>query len=775
MESKAANLASDDVLLRRHAEGVPDALSPLIARYVNLVYSTAVRQVRDPHLAEDIVQDVFLTFARKAARLRPGTVLPNWFFCTTRYFAANALKTRERRQRHEQQCAIMANDTHSSDPAAAAAAPEDPSAMLDEALASLGRRDREAVLLKFIDGKGHRDVARAIGVTEEAARKRMSRSVARMREFFQMRGVTLPTAGLIALLATRSAEAAPPTLAAAVVGRIMTGGTSAATTGFSNGAVTTTIGTKTITVATCVAASLLLVAGLGYAAHRLGNQAGAAQAGGAPVGRTASVVPVLASAPAADPSRQAQSIDGTVVGADGRPRAGVEVYLATPDNRFAFYAVKQRNKPQLTQPDGKFSFPRPSPPWVVVARTQDGVAQVTPEDLIKSSLVVLQPWGQIEGTLYAGNKPLPGERVFMAFLSYANDPVMKCVIDQTTVKTDVSGRFAITAVLPGTPMIAHQTSRPWVENSKWESLEVRPGQTTKFDVGAVGRPVTGKVAAPPGWEKTVKFVADKTHVNEVSARRADLPFMSTPPGFSKLSRAEQLRWSEEWTRSREGIEWLRRSSFEYAALQSDGSFRFDVLKPGRYSLGIHLRQRDTDEPMQEDVAAGEAEFTVPALPANQRFVGEPIDVGTIALKPAPRVVVGAPAPPFRVQTPDGSVLSPADYKGKFLVIQFRWERKQHEQLDGLKKAYDAYAKNPDVAMLSVHVDTEVQALRTLTKEEAAPWPQVLTKLGGDDVPPAYLAGPATIFIIDPDGVVAAKVLKADNTEIAIAKAILERR
>jgi RNA polymerase sigma factor (sigma-70 family) len=768
MESKTANSASDEVLLQRYANGAPDALSPLVARYVNLVYSTALRQVRDPHLAEDITQEVFLTFFRKAARLRAGTVLPNWLFCTTRYLAANALKTRKRRQRHEQQRAIMAQDICSSDPAAAS---ENSTALVDEALASLGRRDREAVLLKFIEGKSHRDVALAIGVTEEAARKRVARSVERMRDFFQLRGVALPAAGLTALLTIRSVEAAPPALAEAV-GRMMARNV-VGTTGLSTCAVATVIGTKATVAAVCVAASLLLIGGLGYAAHLLRSQSGAGQAGRPPVVLNTPIVPVLAPAPA-DPARQTQSVEGTVVGADGNPRAGVEVYLATPDNRFAFYAVKQKNKPQVTQADGKFSFPRPKIPWVIVARTQDGAAQVTAKDLVKSSLVVLKPWGRIEGTLYAGDKPLPGERVFVGFFSYSNDPIMKCVINQTTAKTDATGRFAFTSVLPGTPMIAHQTSRPWVENSKWDTLEVRAGQTTKFDMGTVGRPVTGKIAVPAGWENTLRFVPDKTHSAEVAARRSDLPYMTTPPGYSKLSPAEQLRWSEEWTRSREGIEWLRLSNFEYTALQPDGSFRFDVVKPGRYSLAIHFRERDSDNPMQEDVAAGAAEFSIPALPVGQRFAGEPVNVGTVALKPAPRVMVGAPAPALRVQTLDGGVLSLEDYKGKFLVVQFRSERMQHEELVGLKKAYDAYAKNPEVAMLSVHVDTDAQKLRTLTKDEAAPWPQVLVKLGGDDVSPAYLSGPAMIYVIDPEGVVAAKVLKAENTEIAIAKAILER-
>src|SRR5207248_649852 len=90
--------------------------------------------------------------------------------------------------------------------------------LLDTALAGLGRREREAVLLKYIEGKSNQDVAAVIGISEEAARKRVSRAVERMRQFFQAKGVTLSIAALTTFLASRSVEAAPPALAASITG-----------------------------------------------------------------------------------------------------------------------------------------------------------------------------------------------------------------------------------------------------------------------------------------------------------------------------------------------------------------------------------------------------------------------------------------------------------------------------------------------------------------------------------------------------------------------------
>lgn len=182
-----------------------DAFGRLAARYHNLVFAAARRQIGDSHLADDVAQAVFLMLARKAQSVRPE-MLAGWLIHATRLAAKTALRGEIRRRKRELRAATMKQQT-TSDPSEAAGAAV--AERLDDALASLRTADRTAVTLRYLQGCSGAEVAAAMGLSEAAARQRISRGVAKLRDFLVKRDTDVPAAAIIALMDAQSRISAP--------------------------------------------------------------------------------------------------------------------------------------------------------------------------------------------------------------------------------------------------------------------------------------------------------------------------------------------------------------------------------------------------------------------------------------------------------------------------------------------------------------------------------------------------------------------------------------
>jgi RNA polymerase sigma factor (sigma-70 family) len=134
--------------------------------------------------AEDCFQETFVSALRAYPRLRPGSNVRAWVLTIAHRKALDAHRARARRAAPVADPTV-ADDFGASSPSAADQAfPRD--AQLWEAVGELPARQRSAVVLRYVADLPHRDIATAIGCSEQAARRSLHEGLTKLRKVVQV-------------------------------------------------------------------------------------------------------------------------------------------------------------------------------------------------------------------------------------------------------------------------------------------------------------------------------------------------------------------------------------------------------------------------------------------------------------------------------------------------------------------------------------------------------------------------------------------------------------
>lgn len=202
---------NDAELMARYADNPADQapFAELVRRRLDLIYSAALRQVAgDTHRAEDLTQIVFADAARKASVLRHHPAVMAWLYTATRFAAVTMIRSEQSRHQREKEASTMhTNDSPSANW-------EQLRPVLDEAMHELDDTARRIILLRYFDRAPLAAVGAELGVSENAAQKRVDRALEKLRGLLHRRGITSTAAALATTLADQAVLASPAGLAA---------------------------------------------------------------------------------------------------------------------------------------------------------------------------------------------------------------------------------------------------------------------------------------------------------------------------------------------------------------------------------------------------------------------------------------------------------------------------------------------------------------------------------------------------------------------------------
>jgi RNA polymerase sigma-70 factor (ECF subfamily) len=211
------NVPDEELLARFAAHRNESAFATLVRRHGPMVLGVCIRTLGDTPDAEDAFQATFIVLAHRAASIaRPG-LLARWLYGVA-YRTALKAKTRAARRRAVEG---QVNAVTEPDPLSELAQ-RDLQYLLDDELSRLPEKYRIPIVLCYLEGQTHEEVAIRLGCPRKTVTTRLTRGCERLHAALTRRGVSLSVTALVMIL-SESAQAMSPRLLETTIHAITTG------------------------------------------------------------------------------------------------------------------------------------------------------------------------------------------------------------------------------------------------------------------------------------------------------------------------------------------------------------------------------------------------------------------------------------------------------------------------------------------------------------------------------------------------------------------------